>query len=52
MPAISKCLARLMSNDHTFVDTGGGVVAGKEECLAARRGFFESFPDYATSSRH
>jgi ketosteroid isomerase-like protein len=39
-------LAGLMTDDHTFVDTGGGVVAGKQECLAAWRGFFESFPDY------
>jgi ketosteroid isomerase-like protein len=39
-------LAQLMPEDHTFVDSGGGVVSGKEECLAAWRGFFESFPDY------
>jgi ketosteroid isomerase-like protein len=39
-------LAALMTADHTFVDTEGGVVAGKRECLGAWRGFFESFPDY------
>ncbi|WP_406366233.1 nuclear transport factor 2 family protein [Streptomyces sp. NBC_01546] len=39
-------LARLMSDDHTFIDSEGGVVSGKRECLDAWRGFFESFPDY------
>jgi ketosteroid isomerase-like protein len=39
-------LAALMTADHTFVDTAGGIVAGKRECLDAWRGFFESFPDY------
>src|SRR5258705_4025670 len=39
-------LAALMTADHTFVDTEGGVVAGKGDCLDAWRGFFESFPDY------
>jgi hypothetical protein len=35
-----------MPDDHTFVDTEGGVVSGKGECLAAWRGFFAAFPDY------
>ncbi|UUU40000.1 nuclear transport factor 2 family protein [Streptomyces sp. NBC_00162] len=39
-------LARLMSDDHTFIDSEGGVVSGKQECLDAWRGFFESFPGY------
>ncbi|HEX5995835.1 MAG TPA: nuclear transport factor 2 family protein [Jiangellales bacterium] len=39
-------LAGLMTEDHTFVDAGGGVLSGKRECLDAWRGFFESFPDY------
>jgi ketosteroid isomerase-like protein len=39
-------LAALMTADHTFIDTEGGVVAGKRDCLDAWRGFFESFPDY------
>ncbi len=39
-------LASLMSDDHTFIDTEGGVVSGKRACLDAWRGFFESFPDY------
>jgi ketosteroid isomerase-like protein len=39
-------LAALMSDDHVFVDTEGACVSGKEACLAAWQGFFESFPDY------
>jgi ketosteroid isomerase-like protein len=39
-------LAALMTADHTFIDTEGGVVAGQRDCLDAWRGFFESFPDY------
>jgi len=39
-------LATLMSDDHRFIDTEGGTVSGKQACLAAWRGFFESFPDY------
>lgn len=35
-----------MSDDHTFIDTQGGAVSGKQGCLDAWRGFFESFPDY------
>lgn len=39
-------LARLMADDHTFIDAQGGVVSGRRGCLEARRGFFASFPDY------
>ncbi|WP_404961254.1 nuclear transport factor 2 family protein [Streptomyces sp. 147326] len=39
-------LAGLMPPDHTFVDTRGAVVSGRESCLEAWRGFFASFPDY------
>lgn len=39
-------LAALMTDDHTFIDTAGTVIAGKEQCLAAWRGFFAAFPDY------
>jgi ketosteroid isomerase-like protein len=39
-------LAELMPDDHTFIDTAGEVVSGRESCLRAWRGFFESFPDY------
>ncbi|MFC5218447.1 nuclear transport factor 2 family protein [Streptomyces coerulescens] len=39
-------LASLMSEDHTFVDSGGGAVRGKQACVEAWRGFFAAFPDY------
>ncbi|WP_128429983.1 YybH family protein [Streptomyces cyaneus] len=39
-------LASLMSDDHTFVDTDGGTVRGKQACLDAWRGFFTAFGDY------
>lgn len=39
-------LAGLMSDDHRFVDSEGNAVSGKQACLDAWRGFFESFPDY------
>lgn len=39
-------LADLMSDDHTFIDSEGGVVSGKHACLQAWQGFFDSFPDY------
>ena len=39
-------LAKLMSDDHRFVDSEANTVAGKRACLDAWRGFFDSFPDY------
>lgn len=39
-------LARLMTDDHRFVDTGASTIAGKPGCLDAWRGFFAMFPDY------
>jgi ketosteroid isomerase-like protein len=39
-------LGRLMTDDHTFIDTAGAAVRGKDACLSAWRGFFEQFPDY------
>ena len=39
-------LATLMSDDHRFIDSDANVVSGKEDCLDAWRGFFDSFPDY------
>jgi ketosteroid isomerase-like protein len=39
-------LARLMSDDHRFVDSESNAVFGKQACLDAWRGFFDSFPDY------
>lgn len=39
-------LASLMTDDHEFVDTEGGIVRGKAQCLEAWQGFFAHFPDY------
>ena len=40
-------LARLMSDDHTFIDAHGSEVSGCEQMLAGWRGYFEWFPDYS-----
>ncbi|BAS08780.1 hypothetical protein AHiyo4_22020 [Arthrobacter sp. Hiyo4] len=37
-------LARLMANDHSFIDTDGNACTGKSVCIEAWRSFFESFP--------
>jgi ketosteroid isomerase-like protein len=39
-------LGRLMTDDHTFIDSDENVFSGKEEVLGVWRGFFEAFPDY------
>lgn len=39
-------LARLMANDHSFIDTGGNAFIGKRVCIEAWRSFFDSFPGY------
>jgi ketosteroid isomerase-like protein len=39
-------LAQLMTLGHRFIDAAGGTVVGRDACIAAWRGFFESFPDY------
>jgi ketosteroid isomerase-like protein len=39
-------LSRLMTDDHTFIDSDDNVLAGKEEVLNAWEGFFDAFPDY------
>jgi ketosteroid isomerase-like protein len=39
-------LARLMTDDHQFVDTEEHTVLGKDACLESWRGFFDQFPDY------
>jgi uncharacterized protein (TIGR02246 family) len=41
-----EALAALMTDDHTFVDPAGTVVAGRDAVVAAWEGFFGSFPDY------
>ncbi|HKR06107.1 MAG TPA: nuclear transport factor 2 family protein [Bacteroidia bacterium] len=37
---------RLMSDNHTFIDTGNNVTTGKQACLTIWKGFFKMFPDY------
>lgn len=39
-------LGQLMTVTHRFIDSAGTTVQGREACLVAWRGFFESFPDY------
>ncbi len=39
-------LAALMTDDHTFIDSAGHTVSGKEATIETWRGFFASFPDY------
>lgn len=39
-------LAELMTETHRFIDSAGAMVDGKNACLEAWRGFFNSFPDY------
>jgi ketosteroid isomerase-like protein len=39
-------LTALMTEEHTFTDLAGAVVAGLPACREAWRGFFAAFPDY------
>jgi ketosteroid isomerase-like protein len=39
-------LGHLMADDHAFIDSEGGAIRGKVNCLDAWRGFFSQFPDY------
>jgi ketosteroid isomerase-like protein len=39
-------LGRLMTDDHTLIDSDENVFSGKEEVLGAWRGFFNAFPCY------
>jgi ketosteroid isomerase-like protein len=39
-------LGRLMTEDHTFIDSDENLFSGREEVLGAWRGFFNAFPDY------
>jgi ketosteroid isomerase-like protein len=41
-----RALGQLMTDDHTFIDSGGAVFAGKERVLEAWGGFLAAFPDY------
>jgi uncharacterized protein (TIGR02246 family) len=39
-------LTELMTESHRFIDTEGATVEGRDACVEAWRGFFDSFPDY------
>ena len=39
-------LASLMTDGHSFVDTAGHAVSGKQACREAWSGFFAAFPTY------
>ena len=39
-------LTDLMTDAHRFIDSAGAIVKGKNNCVEAWRGFFDSFPDY------
>ena len=41
-----EALAGLMTDDHTFIDSAGTVLSGRDAVLEAWRGFFEAFPGY------
>ena len=36
----------LMTEDHTFVDSRGGIRSGRENMIAGWEGYFRMFPDY------
>ena len=39
-------LAKLMTEDHTFVDSGGTVASGRESMTAGWKEYFRMFPDF------
>jgi ketosteroid isomerase-like protein len=39
-------LSSLMTEDHTFVDSGGGVVSGRDQMTTGWSQYFRMFPDY------
>ena len=41
-----ESLAKLMSDDHVFIDAHGNKTREKERMTAGWRGYFEWFPDY------
>ena len=41
-----ESLAKLMSDDHLFIDPHGNEMRGRETMTAGWRGYFEWFPDY------
>ena len=41
-----ESLAKLMSDDHVFIDPHGNEMRGRETMTSGWRGYFEWFPDY------
>ena len=39
-------LSGLMTEDHTFVDSRGGIQSGRENLTAGWKAYFRMFPDY------
>jgi ketosteroid isomerase-like protein len=39
-------LSKLMTEDHTFVDSAGGTHSGRENMTAGWKQYFQMFPDY------
>ncbi len=39
-------LSALMTEDHTFIDSAGSSVTGREKMISAWQSFFKMFPDY------
>jgi ketosteroid isomerase-like protein len=39
-------MAALMTDDHTFIDSGGTTVTGRDEILRGWPGYWAMFPDY------
>jgi uncharacterized protein (TIGR02246 family) len=39
-------LAKLMTNDHTFIDSEGNVTKGKDAMKQGWKEFFKKYPDY------
>jgi ketosteroid isomerase-like protein len=39
-------LSKLMADDHTFVDSSGGVTSGRETMATGWSQYFRMFPDY------
>ena len=39
-------MSDLMTEDHTFVDSGGGIQSGRENMTAGWKEYFRMFPDY------
>ena len=39
-------ISNLMTEDHTFVDSGGAVKSGREKMTAGWEQYFRMFPDY------